>query len=140
MHKETITYIDYNGTERTEDHYFNITKTELSELESGREGGLAEYFTKIVNANSLPDLMSAFKNIMLKAYGLKSDDGRRFEKSPEISKAFTESPAYDILFQRLFFSGDVNAASDFMNMIIPQIKDDAGKSIDINRNSTTVIN
>ena len=110
MHKETITYVDFNGTERTEDHYFNLSKTEITELE---------------------------KNI-LHAYGNKSEDGRRLEKGEEISKAFTESPAYDVLFQRLFLSGDVNAASDFINAIIPQIKDDAAQSAAENKNLTVV--
>ena len=78
----------------------------------------------IVNAKNVPEIMASFKKIILSAYGIKSADGRRLEKGAEISKAFTESPAYDVLFQRLFLSGDVNAASDFINAIIPQIKDD----------------
>ena len=135
MHKETITYVDFNGTERTEDHYFNLSKTEITELEVSMPGGLAEYLMGIVN---VPEIMASFKKIILSAYGIKSADGRRLEKGEEISKAFTESPAYDVLFQRLFLSGDVNAASDFINAIIPQIKDDAAQSAAENKNLTVV--
>lgn len=138
MHKETITYVDFNGTERTEDHYFNLSKTEITELEASMPGGLAEYLMGIVNAKNVPEIMASFKKIILSAYGIKSADGRRLEKGEEISKAFTESPAYDVLFQRLFLSGDVNAASDFINAIIPQIKDDAAQSAAENKNLTVV--
>ena len=101
MHKETITYVDFNGTERTEDQYFNLSKTEITELEVSMPGGLAEYLMGIVNAKNVPEIMASFKKIILSAYGIKSADGRRLEKGEEISKAFTESPAYDVLFQRL---------------------------------------
>lgn len=138
MHKETITYVDFNGTERTEDHYFNLSKTEITELEVSMPVGLAEYLMGIVNAKNVPEIMASFKKIILSAYGIKSADGRRLEKGEEISKAFTESPAYDVLFQRLFLSGDVNAASDFINAIIPQIKDDAAQSAAENKNLTVV--
>ena len=133
MHKETITYVDFNGTERTEDHYFNLSKTEITELEVSMPGGLAEYLMGIVNAKNVPEIMASFKKIILSAYGIKSADGRRLEKGEEISKAFTESPAYDVL-----LSGDVNAASDFINAIIPQIKDDAAQSAAENKNLTVV--
>ena len=138
MHKETITYVDFNGTERTEDHYFNLSKTEITELEVSMPGGLAEYLMGIVNAKNVPELMAAFKKIILSAYCINSADGRRLEKSEDISKAFTETPAYDVLFQRLFLSGDVNAASDFINSIIPQIKDDVAQSAAENKNLSVV--
>ena len=138
MHKETITYVDFNGTERTEDHYFNLSKTEITELEVSMPGGLAEYLMGIVNAKNVPELMAAFKKIILSAYGIKSADGRRLKKSEDISKAFTETPAYDVLFQRLFLSGDVNAASDFINSIIPQVKDDAAQSAAENKKLSVV--
>lgn len=138
MHKETIPYIDYNGTERTEDFYFNLTRTELTELEAGTEGGLGEYLTRIVNAQNVPELMAVFKKIILAAYGEKTPDGKRIRKSEEISKAFTETPAYDMLFQKLFLSGDPNAASDFINDIIPQVKDEVAQSAVGNNNPTVV--
>lgn len=138
MHRETITYVDYNGIERTEDFYFNLSRTEITELEISMPGGLAEYLKKIVNAVNAQEIMASFKKIILSAYGIKSDDGKYLEKSEKISKSFTESPAYDVLFQRLFLSGDVNAASDFINDIIPQIKDDAAQKAAENKILTVI--
>lgn len=138
MHKETITYVDFNGTERTEDHYFNLSKTEITELEISMPGGLAEYLMGIVNAKNVPEIMASFKKIILSAYGIKSADGRRLEKGDEISKAFTESPAYDVLFQKLFLSGNATLASDFINAIIPQIKDEVAQDAAANKNLPVV--
>lgn len=86
MHKETITYVDFNGTERTEDHYFNLSKTEITELEVSMPGGLAEYLMGIVNAKNVPEIMASFKKIILSAYGIKSADGRRLKKEKKSAK------------------------------------------------------
>lgn len=120
MLKKTITYTDYNGTERTEDFYFNLTQTEVLQLELGTDGGLVESLTKIVNSKDAPKIMEAFNEIINKAYGEKSDDGRRIMKSPEITRSFLETEAYNILFMELFGSDDTNAAANFINEIIPK--------------------
>ena len=91
MLKKTITFVDYNGVERTEDHYFNLTRAELLELETGTTGGLGEMINKIVQAKDVPTIMRTFKTIILKAYGKKSDDGRRFIKSEELATEFTQT-------------------------------------------------
>lgn len=118
MLKETIKYTDYNGIERTEDHYFNLTQSELMEMELGTEGGFAEMLQKIVAAQDGPSLFKQFKNIIMKAYGKKSDDGKRFIKSPEISEEFTQTPAYDQFFMKLVT--DADAAAKFINGIVPR--------------------
>ena len=81
MLKKTFTYVDYNGVERTEDHYFNLSKAELMEMELSTTGGLAEMINKIVAAQDAPAIVKVFKDLVLKAYGQKSADGRRFVKS-----------------------------------------------------------
>ena len=88
MLKETITYNDYNGVERTENFYFNLTKAELMEMELGTSGGMTEYMNKIIEAQDGPSIMKVFKDIVFKAYGEKSADGRRFIKSKELSEEF----------------------------------------------------
>lgn len=88
MLKKTITYNDYNGNERTEDLYFNLSQAEVMEMEMSTTGGLAEMIQKIVAAQDAPAIIKIFKEIILKAYGEKSPDGKRFIKSDEISKAF----------------------------------------------------
>ena len=117
MLKKTITYVDYNGTERTEDFYFNLSKAEIMEMEMGTTGGLAEMITKIVAAQDAPAIIKIFKDLILKSYGEKSADGKRFIKSDEISTAFTQTEAYSELFMEL--ATDAEAAAAFVNGIIP---------------------
>ena len=115
MLKKTITYKDYNGVERTEDFYFNLSKAEAMEMELSITGGLTEMIRKIVAAQDTPTIIATFKQIILKAYGEKSPDGRRFIKSEELSKAFSETEAYSDLYMEL--ATDANAAAEFVNVL-----------------------
>ncbi len=117
MLKKTITYTDYDGVERTEDFYFNFTEAELMEWQLVTNGGLTSYVQKIVDAKDQPRLITLFKELLLKAYGIKSDDGRRFIKSEKISEEFSQNPAYSILYMELVT--DDKLAADFVNGIIP---------------------
>lgn len=117
MLKKEITYTDYNGTERTESFFFNLTQAELTEMEMSTTGGLTEMIKRIVSAQDTPAIISIFKKLILKAYGVKSDDGRRFKKSEELSKEFSETEAYSILFMEL--ATNEKSASEFVNGIIP---------------------
>lgn len=117
MLKKTIKYTDYNGVERKEDFYFNLTEAEITEMELSTAGGLAEMVNKIVAAQDTTSIVKIFKDIILKAYGEKSPDGRRFMKSKELSDAFSQTEAYSKLFMEL--AVDDKAAADFVNGIIP---------------------
>ena len=117
MLKKIITYTDYNGVERTEPFYFNLSKAELMEMELGVTGGMTEMLNKIIAAKDAPSLMKTFKEMIMKAYGVKSDDGKRLIKSEELSIAFTQTEAYSVLFMELIT--DDKAAADFVNGIIP---------------------
>lgn len=125
MLKETITYVDYNGLERTEDFYFNLTKSELMEMEMSTAGGLAEMIKGIVAAKDAPGIIKVFKELVLKAYGEKSADGRRFVKSDEIATAFSQTEAYSQIFMKL--ATDADAAAKFVNGIVPQDAQKAAK-------------
>ena len=124
MLKKTVTYTDYNGNERTEDHYFNLNKAELMELEMSVDGGLTTMIKRISSAQDGPSIMKVFKDILMKSYGIKSDDGRRFIKSEEISTAFSQTEAYSIIFMELITDADVS--SKFIEGIIPP---DAAKEL-----------
>lgn len=117
MLKKTITYKDYNDVERTEDFYFNLSKAEIMEMEMGTTGGLAEMITRVVAAQDTPSVVKIFKDLVLKAYGVKSPDGRRFIKSEELSAEFAQTEAYSILFMELATNSD--AAAKFINGIVP---------------------
>ena len=119
MIKKTMTYTDYNGVTRTEDFYFNLTKAEVAEMEMSTAGGLAEMIQRVVDANDAPAIIKIFKELVLKAYGEKSPDGKRFVKSEEISTAFSQTEAYSDLFMEL--ATDADAAAKFVNGIIPAV-------------------
>ena len=87
MLKKTINYTDYNGMERKEDFYFNLNKAEVAEMELSTEGGLAEMIQKIVSSKDTPSIVKIFKDLILKAYGEKTPDGKRFVKSKELGRA-----------------------------------------------------
>jgi hypothetical protein len=118
MLKRTITYENFNGVTVTEEHNFNLSQSELMELEAEYEGGLGDALTKIVNANDTKGLIREMKRIILMSYGIKSADGSTFEKSDELRKKFAQSPAYDSLFMELATSE--NAAVDFIQGIVPK--------------------
>ena len=122
MLKKTITYTDYNGVERTEDLYFNLTKTECMKMQIGTAGGYAEKLEKIIKSHDIPALVEVFEELILKSYGEKSDDGKHFHKSPELSKAFTETEAYSELFYEM--TTDANKIADFVKGILPDLPDD----------------
>ena len=117
MLKETITYTDYNGTQRTEDFYFNLNKSEIMKMELSTTGGLTEMIQRIIAAQDTPALVDIFEKLILKAYGVKSPDGKRFEKSEELTNAFAQTEAYSNLFMEL--ATDADKAAKFINGIVP---------------------
>ena len=117
MLKKSITFIDYNGTERTEDFLFNLTAAELREMDYSAVGGMIVMLKKIIAAHDLPTLMKIFKDLILRSYGEKSADGKRFIKSEELRTAFEQTEAYSILFMEL--SSDDKAAAAFVNGLVP---------------------
>ena len=120
MLKKTITYTDYNGVERKEDFYFNLTKAEIMEMEMSISGGLTEMINRIVAAQDAPAIVKIFKELVLKAYGIKSPDGKRFIKSEELATEFAQTEAYSQLFMEL--ATDADAASAFENGIDPNVE------------------
>ena len=117
MLKKAIKYTDYNGKEHTEDFYFNLSKAELTEMELSTTGGYGEMLQGIVAADEHTKLVPIIKEIIFKSYGEKSDDGKRFIKSPELSLAFSQTEAYSELFMEI--ATDAEASAAFVNGIIP---------------------
>ena len=120
MIKKTVTYTDYNEVERTENFYFNLSKAEVMEMEMSTEGGMAESIQKIVDAKDAPAIIRVFKDLVLKAYGVKSDDGRRFMKTKPDGTRYADDfkeTAYSQIFMEL--ATDADAAAKFINGIVP---------------------
>ncbi len=119
MLKKTIKYVDYEGVEREEDFFFNLSKPEVLEMQVSEDGGLDKYLKRIIKENDAKKIMEIFKVLIKKSYGEKSPDGRRFIKSPELSEAFSQTEAYSNLFMELALNAE--SASDFVNGIIPKM-------------------
>lgn len=126
MLKKTITYKDFDGNTRTEDHYFNLTQTELVEITLNMPDGMSEddvagnteqAALRIIDRLGGDGVFNFIKEIILKSYGIKSADGKRFEKSEQISKEFSETLAYDQMFMEMMQND--KAASDFITAVIP---------------------
>jgi hypothetical protein len=115
--KKTITYEDFNGEERSEDFFFHLSKAELVELEMSHQGGLSEALKRIVAAEDAKSIIAEFKNIILSAYGQRSEDGRRFTKNQTLRDEFESTEAYSVLFMELMT--DTGAAVEFINSVIP---------------------
>lgn len=122
MYKITETYTDYDDNQRTEDFYFNYSEAELTDLQFSVSGGLAGMIDKIIKTNDMPKLVELFRELIQKAYGVKSNDGRRFMKSPELTKEFTETVAYSQIYMRL--ATDSKAAQEFINKVVPKAMKD----------------
>lgn len=118
MLKKTIKYEDFNGNEREEDFYFNLSKAELVKMTAQKSGNFVQYLERIVKEQNQEEIYRMFTDIVLSAYGKKSEDGRRFIKSAELSKAFYETPAFDELLIEMMT--DAKAASTFVNSILPK--------------------
>lgn len=121
MLSKNIKYTDYNGVEREEKFLFNLSKAELMEMEMGTAGGLAESIRHIIETQDGGLIMKTFKDLILKAYGEKSADGKRFIKVNDagipLSVAFSQTEAYSELFMEL--ATDSMAAAKFVEGIVP---------------------
>jgi hypothetical protein len=120
MLKKTIKYVDFDGNERTEDFHFNLTKAEVTEMELSTQGGLVKMLEKIVAEQDSKRIIEIFKDLILKSYGEKSPDGKRFIKNQELRDAFSQTEAYSELFMTLATNAEESAA--FINGIVPTNK------------------
>lgn len=117
MIKKTISYTDYNGDERKEDYYFNLSRAELIMLESSKLGGMQAYYDRISQAKDNVAIMEAFRDLIHMAVGEKSPDGKRFIKSEEFATAFEQSEAYSELVIELL--SDAKGALAFVQGMMP---------------------
>lgn len=117
MLKKTITFKDLDDKPVTEDFYFNLSKAEIAELQFSKEGGLLEFLQKIIAKNDAGEVITTFKEIVSQTVGKRSEDGRRFVKSKEITDEFLQSEAYSVLFMELLTNA--GKAAEFIKGIVP---------------------
>lgn len=118
MFVKEISYTDYNGNQKSKKYYFNLTKSELTEMDLTTVGGMRSFIDRITNSQDQAELIKLFKELILKAYGVKSDDGEKFMKGGDITTSFEQSMAYDAYFMEL--ATNEKAAIEFVNGIMPR--------------------
>ena len=118
MIKMPITYTDYNGEEQTEDFYFNLNKAEVMDMNFNANGSYGEYLKSILNSRDYKQMGEEFKKLILRSYGEKSPDGRRFVKSPEKTAEFEQTEAYAELY--IMLATDPKMAEKFVNGVLPK--------------------
>lgn len=122
MIKKTVTYTDYNGEQRTETFYFHYTEAEILDMEMSEEGSFADRIQRIIDAKDKTALMKLIKKFVIDAYGVKSEDGKRFMKNDELKTAFLECPAYSDIFMEMVTNDEI--AAEFVNGVIPSTMKD----------------
>lgn len=123
MVTKTIKYKDFNGEDREEEFLFNLSQAEMTEWETSVDGGMSNQLKRIAQAKKVPEIVAMVKELILKAYGEKSNDGRRFVKSKELSEAFYQTNAYDVLFMDLV--SDPEKLGNFMSAVLPPPPEEA---------------
>lgn len=122
MLKKTVTYTDYLGNVRKEDLYFNLSKTELSDMQMSVDGGYNLQLQKIMDAANNKEIYNNFVNIVLKAYGELSPDGKYHLKEDDeghkLYKKFRQSPAYDALMDEI--CQNETTIAEFCKGILPK--------------------
>lgn len=127
MYKKVIKYEDFNGVPREETHYFNLSKAELMEMELSTEAGVEEMIRMLIATKDNPKIVQVYKDLILRSYGIKSEDGTRFIKRPELREAFEQSNAYSEFFIELMSNSEAQAA--FINGVVngvnmPEMKEE----------------
>lgn len=139
MYKKTITYTDFNGTERTEDFYFHMTQAEILKMEYSQEGGMTNVIQKIIDTEETTKLLPLFETVVRMSYGKRSVDGRHFEKKPEYTDQFLASEAYSNMFVEFMTNAD--EAAKFINNVCKKIDvDESRKSLSsmVSENSNVI--
>lgn len=122
MYIKAIEYTDYVGNKIKEDFYFNLNKVEATEMVISKDGGFLHWISTMANGQKTKELTEFFKDLILKSYGERSLDGKKFykinkETGRPLSEEFEQSAAFPVLFMEL--STNDEAAAEFINNVFP---------------------
>ena len=126
MYKITRKFEDYNGVEKEQDFWFNLSKADILKMELSEEGGMDKRLDKLVKTKDMKEAIRVFEGLLLMAYGVKTDDGR-FVKNDQVRAEFASSAAYsDIYFE---LATNPEAAQKFVEGVIPKFEEQQVASI-----------
>lgn len=117
MIKKTISYVDLNGNDQTEEHFFHLSKVEIGRMQVKMDGKYIDYLKDLVAGRHIEALFDVFYNLILDAHGEKSEDGKRFIKTPEKRAEFEQSVAFSEFFTEMI--GNMDAMATFTKEVVP---------------------
>lgn len=123
MYKKNITYTDFNGDERTDAFYFNLSDAEILELQVSYGGDMSRIMTNMLEKRDAKGLLGIITDLIRTSYGEKSSDGKRFMKNQEVKDSFVTTDAYSKLVLELL--NDEKEFEKFMTNVIPVAKREA---------------
>jgi len=122
LFKKTVTYKDYNGDEQTDTYWFHLSEDEVTVIEyeavTDRTLGLADMIEKIVKDMKGKEMIGIITNLVEKAYGIRSTDGKRFIKTPELYEEFKSTAGYSKFFFELVTNADTLV--EWFNGLLPE--------------------
>lgn len=128
MYKITRKFEDFNGVEKEQDFYFNLTKADILKMELSEEGGMDKRLDRLVKTKDMKEAIRVFEGLLLMAYGVKTDDGR-FVKNDQVRAEFASSAAYsDIYFE---LATNPEEAQKFVENVVPKFEEQSNKVISI---------
>jgi len=123
MYKKNITYTDFNGDERTDAFYFNLSDAEILELQVSYGGDMSRIMSNMLEKRDAKGLLGIITDLIRTSYGEKSSDGKRFMKNQEVKDSFVTTDAYSKLVLELL--NDEKEFEKFMTNVIPAAKREA---------------
>jgi len=118
MYKITKKYTDFNGVEKEEDFYFNLTKADILKMELSEEGGMDKRLQRLVKTQDMKEAIKVFEGLLLMSFGVKTDDGR-FVRNEEARQRFVSSAAYSEIYFDL--ATNPEEAQKFVEGVIPKL-------------------
>ena len=124
MYKITRKFEDFNGVEKEQDFYFNLTKADILKMELSEEGGMDKRLDRLVKTKDMKEAIKVFEGLLLMAYGVKTDDGR-FVKNDQVRAEFASSAAYSEIYFDL--ATNPEEAKKFVEGVVPKFEEQANK-------------
>lgn len=122
MLKQEISFVDFRGNKKTKTYYFNMTRTNLAEMEMDNGGVLRARLEMIMENRDAYGMAKFFRQMIVNSYGVPSEDGESFDhgKNHSLGEEFTKTAAFDVFFRELLSDPEGKKAEAFIYGIIPK--------------------
>lgn len=119
MFATTVNYTDFDGHERKETLYFNITEQQMRDLYQDDPDFSEKALTNAMETRDNNEFLRIMKKLILASYGEKSEDGKVHKKNKEIRENFECSAAFEQLMDDIMYKADEKYLKGFFTQIFP---------------------